>query len=427
MAEGIPPAIQHRYVDRTKSPYTDETPEALVLRGFEFVCNKDVDDTFDTLDTPIIEDYKEATGQLLENVEKTGALLPSPTAPLDLRTFVLMTLRAGYEVRFIRGADREDHKSANGARRTIDIYRRFDLDRFLSRAEELLEHQGYMQDSSYPLHHWGDNLEHISTARLKEYSVDALMIEKRVRQLLSEGYDVRLKEIQKGGPAYPGVNVYKRTKITQETPYLSESPLIVTEEAPASLLLVGFHFVENRDDDGSIPTEPKKQILFYETYWKTAQQLLEKGMPHEAVPQLKTLKERVLNFRRRGFDVRLIRGSYNESSEELSKPSPEHDRHTFAILIRFDIGSFIEDPRATPEDLRKKGYHFDGNLPFTAWGDALKKIDKPFDINVQNAEIEGYIQKKLSLGTKVRLLWGTYNERENTLDRSHGGMACFKR
>lgn len=434
MSEGPP---QHRFVDRTKSPYTDETQKDLERHGFFFVANKPVDasigELFDTSDSPFAQEYRNTLADLIENCEPLSKAPPSKDAPLDLRTFILMWLKAGYEIRFVGSA----------RQKSVDLFARFDLDRFLFRGETeenkrrippeaLLIEQGYQKDITLPLHHWGDyDAPHISSKR-RRYTIDAREIETHIRTLIAKNNDVRLTETRQG--EISNFTVYYRPRMPAEHSATGSEPRlsIITTEHPDLLKAQGFHFEDNFFDDGSIEdkkADNKGSVFrkFTLAYWAAAHDLLTIGLPlHEISPIIDTLKNHILHFRRMGGDVRLIRGEYDNRTHEID----EKRGAFYALFNRFDLGLFFEPPHVSSGELLKKGYTFDKNFPFLAWGDALATLPRiPENAASENAEIEKHIKIALSTatGVQVRLLRGAYDTTKKDMDPTQKSVACFTR
>lgn len=438
MSEERPlPLIEHRFVDRMKSPYTDETQEDLEHKGFSFVASKPIDTSIGKEFDALVREYRNALADLMEDREPLSKTPPKKDASLDLRTFILMWLKAGYEVRFV--------KSEKPA--TVDIFARFDLDRFLSRSEtretdergkeqrlsagDLLDREGYRKDAHpYLLRHWGDYDAQIAPERRREYAADARTIETRMRTLIAENNDVRLTEMRQGGLSH--LTVYHRPRMPFEHSDAISEPhfSIITIEHPDHLKDQGFHFVKNFSDDGSIQDKnggvPDRVLrVFVALYWAAARRLLETGLPrHEFNPTMDTLKDRILHFRRKGDDVRLIRGVYNDRTQTIDERQSAH----YALFSRFDLGMFFAAPHVLSKEFVKKGYRFDRNLPFHAWGDALAALPRiPEHALYENAEIEKYIQLELSKGVLVRLLRGAYDATKKDMDPTQKYVACFTR
>ena len=286
------------------------------------------------------------------------------------------------------------------------------------------------------LHHWGDYDDHLDSVRLREYIDDARIIEMRIRQLVQLGNDVRLLESKQGPLNH--ISIYRRARISKEEPYHVEPRIsIISSGRPEDLLAQEFHFVFNANDDATIEkiiekkTEgiDKTHVQFMTQYWLAGRILLEQGLPIYAVnPDLYKLSDRIMDLRKRGNEARLVRGTYNDETSMLEPPT--QDNNCYALFARFDIGLFLAPPDEHPDErVVEQGYHFDGEFPFTAWGDTLARV-APSDrmrVQTENKDIEEYIMKMLSRGTRVRLFWGKFDQQTRSLDRSAGCVSCFKR
>lgn len=436
----IPQDIRHRFTNREKSPYTDESEKELVSHGFVFIGEKrldeSLDESFDRPESAFVAEYRKKLEELMESGETPSYRPPSNDVPMNIKPFVLGLLTAGYEVRLCRNDSR------------VRMFARFDLDRILFRGrdnerdeqtkpgtipgEDILKAQTYQLDSTMTFHYWGDYDMHIGPERLSEYAVENRFIEERVKALVQQGNDVRLVENHQGGIIR--MILYRRSAITMDIPYRVEPHIsIITSESPECLKANGFHFVDNATDDATVEkkiekkegTPDKTHLAFMTAYWQAGRELFESGQRVRGVaPNLFKLKDRLLHFREGGYDIRLVHGIYNESDGTL------RDDNRYALFVRFDLGLFIAWPKEHPQELiDEKGYHPDGEFHFTAWGDTLLKIlfSDIQRVHAENHVIESHITKRLSEGARIRLFWGKYDSATSNLDRTVGCISCFKR
>ena len=413
----VPEFIEHRFVERKNSPFTSETPEELDRHGFEFVGNRKIGESFDPEDPPFDAVYREATRRLLEGVDINVTLRPPSFAErLDLRTFVLKTLRAGYEVRLIDRADG-----------TVAMFRRFDLDRFITRAkgektaDELLKEEGYVSDDVKSLEHWGDHDKSIDdTAKLKQYTDSALNIEKQIKVLAHEGFDVRLTEERLNNVSI--IRIYKRLRGINEWPLSNDQPLTgITEELPSDLLRCGFVFIDNIKNDGSLLDIKGSPLLLDKNYRLATKKFLEDGFPHSIGWSDRTVRDYLITHRRLGNESRIIEGEYDAHTRSIKQ-----EKNRCAHFARFDLGLSTALPDVLPKELLEQGYTFDKNLNFTAWGDALKNMNNSYKTMNENNAIREYVISQLVRDTHVRLMVGKYNPNTKKLDRTRGGIAIFR-
>lgn len=179
------------YVDRPETPFTDESPELLRQRGFEFVMNIAADSSLES--PPKIVNLSARRAE--RDLTKKGLLQEDDrrTVIKDLRTFVTAALETGHETRLIRGHYDPVTETLRSNADWVAAFQRFALDRFITdQTVPDLNHAGYTFDQNFSLHAWGDHLEQVHPSLVDSIRMENEELERYVAERERAGYRVQL-------------------------------------------------------------------------------------------------------------------------------------------------------------------------------------------------------------------------------------------
>lgn len=317
------PLYPHRTIERSAHPYVEEAPEDLELKGFEFAGNIEQEKSF-TPDSSIVDlPTKEIEMNLTERgIAATPPLLKNYT---DLKQYILDAMKAGYEVRCLQGT--YDNGSLISGEHMTAVFTRFDIDRFMSRipeeqTEEFFKKSGYKK-LNHPMsfHRWGDTMPGVLSKNARDqYNKENKAIVNRIRDLESQGNHVRLKEsvLQKKDNKHFLITFYIRRKDSMiDQPYeIHRSLSGETDELPDTLIAHGFTAAEIVQSDDSLKPDPQNirpPVLLDGQYILAVKNLQDSGLPmlQKPVKGPITLRKRIIEEVRNGYEVRVVRGRFD--------------------------------------------------------------------------------------------------------------------
>jgi len=396
--EGIPPKrkIDHRRVDREGGLVITEIPEkTLLARGFEYVGTK-MDDESILAEGPL-------SGSLMGFTQKDDEFRMSREGATKLRNafflreYVEHSRLAGYDVRLVKAP------GINYFR----VYRRFDLDRFITRMpEDRMGIEEYsLKTKPFRFHKWGDTLEDCAVEEWEQFRKENDEIKKYVEDCIAQNFQVQFIEKRRDNEFV--LLPYTRPKNREGTkvPFEVHRPLNgITTESSDVLLRRGFTFDKNTLDDGSLSRDP---ILALDSAYLAALDTLSSSgifVAPKNFKKLASLREEIILAASKGVEIRVVKGVY-DSRQGSTIDVPDR----FAVFSRFDLARFIKPPDTLPQDLLDQGFEFKGFFPLMRWGDftntdagLLKKV------RIQREVIEVYIRKQEARGLRVRCLVGRF-------------------
>lgn len=185
-------------VERPLSGFSNESPQRLIARGFQFIDTAEDDKTLDTTAgvVPIALDplYIQTVRQLKKHgfPKKTRKPLTHQT----LREMIIEELRYGNETRIVAGSYDPATDALDAQKRNrVSIFQRFDIGRFLEPTNvtpEELKKQEYRFSNNMPLNRWGDGIDTILPNYLQTVKEQILQLERYIVATEKAGFHVRL-------------------------------------------------------------------------------------------------------------------------------------------------------------------------------------------------------------------------------------------
>lgn len=377
--------LSHRRVDREGGRIITETPEeVLAARGYKFLGTLRDDGSLPQTGSLVGLDQKEDEfGMTVRGVAKRQA-------PTTLREKVGQFRRTGYDIRLVRIPDAPVFRA----------YRRFDLDRFITRMpERKMGIEEYsLQTKRFRYHVWGDGLADYSDEDRKRFQAEIDEIERYVVQCANQNFQVVFIEKRHDNDCVLEPFTRPQRREAFLPPLEVKRPLNgITNETPEILMQRGFEFLESVPDDESLSREP---ILALDGAYMAAGETLESSgiVPEPMTPkQFPSVRERIIIAVGQGNEIRVVRGEYNEHSGIL-KPNS----HRLSLFRRFDLIRFVEPQEAMPHDLLGEKFSFIGSFPIVQWGDksitektkglsqAARSQLKKIENNIRDKEADGY-------------------------------------